>query len=386
MILSDVKVIEFGGLAPGPFAGMILADYGADVIKIERTGNMEVTSRPLLSRGKRSIVLDLKSSEGLKIAKKLCLASDVLIEPFRPGVMEKLGLGPTVLLKHNPGLIYARLTGFGQSGKYSQMAGHDINYLAMSGLLSRLGRYNENPMAPLNLMADFAGGGLMCVLGIVLALFVRSRTGNGQVIDANMVDGCAYIGSWIFQGKNTFAIWPSNERGQNLLDTGAPFYETYRTKDNKHMAVGAIEPQFYAQLLNGLGLADDEDLPGQMEMYKWPEMKEKFNQIFATKTQDEWCTIFDGTDACVTPVPTLEEAVQHSHNRDRKLFLTNEIGEAEPRPAPLMSKTPGVSSVKPTPLPGQHTQQILSNLGYSKQQISQLIKDEIVAVKLASSL
>ncbi|XP_070542938.1 alpha-methylacyl-CoA racemase-like [Ptychodera flava] len=381
MILSGVKVVEFAGLAPGPFAGVILADYGADVVKIERA------NRPSnLDRGKRSIALNLKKKGGVEIARKLCQRADVIIEPFRPGVMEKLGLGPDELLKLNPRLIYARLTGFGQSGEYSQMAGHDINYLAMSGLLSKLGRHGEKPTAPLNLIADFAGGGLMCAMGVLLALLERHKSGRGQVIDASMVDGCSYIGTWIYTTKDAPYIWPSEERGKNLLDTGSPFYDTYKTKDGRYMAVGALEPQFFQQLVKGLGLSDDADMPTQVELDRWPEMRKKFTEVFASKTQKEWCDVFDGIDACVTPIPTLNEAVEHSHNKTRKSFLTDANGQQEPSPAPRLLRTPGVDHVRPSPHYGQHNEAVLLELGYTKADIEQFSKDDIILKNKVQSL
>ncbi|XP_076835762.1 alpha-methylacyl-CoA racemase isoform X3 [Brachyhypopomus gauderio] len=322
MALAGVRVIELAGLAPAPFCGMILADFGAKVIRIDRTKvAMTVDTQ---ARGKRSVTLNLKSPEGVEVLKTLCIKSDVVLEPFRKGVMEKLGLGPEELLRENPGLIYARLTGYGQTGCYAKAAGHDINYLAMSGMLSMLGRSSEKPYAPLNLLADFAGGGLTCALGVVLALLERSRSGRGQVIDASMVEGSAYLGSFVWKSQST-GLW-NRPRGQNLLDSGAPFYDTYCTADGKYVAVGAIEPQFYDQLIQGLGLKA-ADLPNQMSVSDWPELKRTFTQVFATKTQAEWSRIFDGTDACVTPVLSLDEVGLHPHNQERGSFLRNTQGE-----------------------------------------------------------
>ncbi|XP_067887337.1 alpha-methylacyl-CoA racemase isoform X2 [Heterodontus francisci] len=244
MALAGIRVIELAGLAPSPLCGMILADFGAKVVRIDRTRR---AMTDVLARGKRSVVLNLKKPEGVEVLKQLCNQSDVLIEPFRKGVMEKLGLGPEDVLGQNPKLIYARLTGFGQSGLYSRNAGHDINYVAVSGLLSKFGRKGENPYAPLNVVADFAGGGVMCAMGIILALYERMQSGKGQVIDASMVEGAAYCSSWLWKSEQ-LSIW-NRQRGENLLDTGAPFYETYRTSDGKYMAVGALEPHFYDQLI-----------------------------------------------------------------------------------------------------------------------------------------
>lgn len=289
--------------------------------------------------------------------------------------MEKLQLGPQTLLQENPKLIYARLSGFGQSGSFSNAAGHDINYLALSGILSKIGRSGENPYPPLNLLADFGGGGLMCALGIVLALFERTHSGKGQVIDANMVEGTSYLSSFLWKTQNT-VLW-EQPQGQNLLDGGAPFYTTYRTADGQFMAVGAIEPQFYQLLIKGLGLASDE-LPDQMSMTDWPEMKRKFADVFAKKTKAEWCQVFDGTDACVTPVLTFEEAVQHSHHRERGSFITDEEQHPSPRPAPRLSRTPANPSGQGDPLVGEHTEEILKEFGFSHEEICQLHADGIV--------
>ncbi|NXM29184.1 AMACR racemase, partial [Oxyruncus cristatus] len=291
------------------------------------------------------------------------------------GVMEKLGLGPEVLLQENPSLIYARLTGFGQTGKYAKSAGHDINYLALSGVLSNLGRKGENPYAPINLLADFAGGGVMCALGIVIALYERTTSGRGQIIDASMVKGVAYLSSFLWKSQNA-GIW-SRPRGENLLDGGAHFYEIYRTSDGKFMAVGAIEPQFYDQLIKGLGL-DSNELPIQMSISDWPKMKKKFASVFAQKTQAEWCSIFDGTDACVTPVLSLSDVASHQHNKQRSSFIKNDQGEISPRPAPLLSRTPAVPSCERDPFIGEHTEEILLENGFTKQEIAKLHSDKII--------
>ncbi|NWW93296.1 AMACR racemase, partial [Rhynochetos jubatus] len=291
------------------------------------------------------------------------------------GVMEKLGLGPEVLLQENPRLIYARLTGFGQSGKYAKSAGHDINYLALSGVLSKLGRKGENPYAPVNLLADFAGGGVMCAMGIVTALYERTRSGKGQIIDASMVEGVAYLSSFLWKSQN-LGLW-NRPRGENLLDSGAPFYETYKTSDGKFVAVGAIEPQFYEQLIKGLGL-DSDKLPSQLSFSDWPEMKKKFASVFAQKTQAEWCSIFDGTDACVTPVLSFDDVASHQHNKQRSSFIKNDQEEISPRPAPLLSRTPAVPSCKRDPFIGEHTEEILLEYGFTKQEISKLYSDKVI--------
>lgn len=367
MALAGVRVIELAGLAPAPFCGMILADFGAKVIRVDRTKvAMAVDTQ---GRGKKSVAINLKNPEGVALLRKLCLQSDVVLEPYRKGVMEKLGLGPQELLKENPRLIYARLTGYGQSGSYATAAGHDINYLAMSGLLSRLGRSGEKPYAPLNLLADFAGGGLTCALGIILALLERTKSGKGQVVDASMVEGAAYVGSFIWKSRN-IGMW-DRPRGENMLDSGAPFYDTYQTKDGKHMAVGAIEPQFYKQLLKGLQL-DPEDMPPQMSFSDWPELRRIFTQSFASKTQAEWSAIFDGTDACVTPVLSFDQVSSHPHNKERSSFIKDFEGEESPRPAPVLSVTPAEPSLGPDPVIGEHTVEVLEEYGFNSAQIEQM--------------
>ncbi|XP_031342944.1 alpha-methylacyl-CoA racemase isoform X2 [Photinus pyralis] len=366
MALKGIKVLEFGGLAPGPFCGMVLADFGAAITRIDRIGaNVEVDC---VGNGKSSLALNVKSKEGVNIIKKLSRKSDVVIEPFRPGVMEGLGLGPKELLQENPRLIYARLTGYGDKGAYSPRAGHDINYLGLSGILSLFGRAGENPIAPVNLAADFAGGGLMCAFGIILALLERQSSNMGQVIDCNMVEGAAYVGSWLYRSQH-LPIW-GNSRGNNILDTGRYFYETYETKDGKYMAVGALEPQFYAQVLKGLELKDDEI--SQFDDNK--ACKKVFREKFLQKTQAEWCKIFDKTDACVTPILSLEEAPSHPHNAERNTFVvSHETGQLVPGPAPRLSRTPGISrAITPAPKRGQHTISILQDLGYTSSEITKL--------------
>ncbi|KAK2827376.1 hypothetical protein Q7C36_018302 [Tachysurus vachellii] len=373
MALAGVRVIELAGLAPAPFCGMILSDFGARVIRVDRTKvSMAMDSQ---ARGKQSVALNLKSPQGVSVLKKLCLQSDVVLEPYRKGVMEKLGLGPEELLKENPRLIYARLTGYGQSGSYAKAAGHDINYLAMSGLLSMLGRSSEKPYAPLNLVADFAGGGLMCALGIVLALLERSKSGRGQIIDASMVEGAAYVGSFMWKSRS-LGLW-NRPRGENMLDSGAPFYDTYQTSDGKHVAVGAIEPQFYDQLIRGLGL-DAASLPPQMSISDWPELRQTFHLVFAQKTQAEWSRIFDGTDACVTPVLPLDEAGSHPHNRERGSFLKDAQGEISPRPAPVLSRTPAQPCLFRDPVVGENTRSVMEEYGFDPAHIEQLLSAGVV--------
>lgn len=379
MALKGIRVIEFAGLAPAPFCGMILADFGATVLRIDKVGSN--TELDCLGNGKQSIALNLKNPKSIEIVKSLCKVSDVLLEPFRKGVMEKLNLGPDILLKENPRLIYARLTGYGQSGAYSERAGHDINYLSLTGLLSLFGRSDDKPIFPVNLAADFGGGGLTCAFGIVLALLERMKSGRGQVIDSNMVQGTGYLGSWLYRSQN-LPIW-GKERGKNFLDSGAHFYEVYETKDNKYMAVGALEIQFYNNLLVGLGLNED-DAP---HLESFEKNKELFTKIFKTKTQKEWCDVFENVDACVTPVLSLEEAYSNKHNRDRESFVKTKYNEIIPKPAPLLSHTPGESSgLRRAPNCGENTRDVLRMLNYSDDSINEMERDGIVECYNVSKL
>ncbi len=374
--LQKIRVLEMAGLAPAPYAGMILADFGADVVRIDRAGlggpDFDPT-RDYLARGKRSLGLNMKDPRGVETLLRLIENSDVLIDPYRPGVMEKLGVAPEVALARNSALVYARLTGFGQQGPYSTMAGHDINYIAMSGALSLLGREGEKPTHPVNLLGDFAGGGMLCALGIMMALFERSNSGRGQVIDSAMVDGAAHLSTFLF-GFDAAGIW-SERRGSNLLDTAAPFYDTYETSDGAYMAVGAIEPQFYTALLHGLGLGD-EDLPHQMDRAAWPGLKKRFSEIFRNKTRAQWTETFDGSDACVCPVLSLGEAPENPHNVERRTFYRGVQGHSAPAAAPRLSRTPGHASDR-APSPGQHTNEILASIGIDDDEIEHLRKQGI---------
>ncbi|RLF32381.1 MAG: CoA transferase, partial [Thermoplasmata archaeon] len=346
--LDGVRVIEMAGLAPSPYCGMLLADFGAQVVVIDRPskGLPEIPNlmdKNPFKRGKRVMRVDLKASEGVNIVKKMIEKYDVLIEPYRPGVMESLGLGPDMALEINPRIIYARLTGWGQSGPYASMAGHDINYIGLSGALSLFRRKGEKPLPPCNLLGDFAGGGMLCAMGILLALIERNRSGKGQVIDAAMVDGAANL-STLFFGLLGHGLM-SLDIGTNVLDSGAPYYQTYETADGKYIAVGAIEARFYEKLLEGLGL-DQSSLPDQNDMKRWPELMDRFAEIFKTKTRDEWMRVFEGTDACVAPVLELNEVANHPHNDHRDVFLEIE-GILQPAPAPRLSRTPGAAGAIP---------------------------------------
>ncbi|XP_045216653.1 alpha-methylacyl-CoA racemase-like [Mercenaria mercenaria] len=382
MALKGVRVIEMAGLAPAPFCGMILSDFGASVTRIDRTpGKRQAIVHGLdtLSRGKRSVAVDLKQPEGINVVRKLCSKADVVIEPFRKGVMEKLGLGPEKLMADNPGLIYARLTGFGQKGPLAAKAGHDINYIAISGVLSQLGRKHENPYPPINLLADFAGGGLMCALGIAMALYERTNSGQGQLIDANMVNGSAYLSTFLWTSRD-IPIWPG-KRGENNLDGGAAFYGTYKTKDEKYVSIGPLEPQFYAALLKGLGLSEDE-MPQHTDA---DIMEKRFAEIFLTKTREEWTKTFENLDACFAPILEMDEAQTHDHNIETEIFLTNNRGKTEPAPAPKLSRTPGVQTLEKRPKIGEHTQSVLIENGMSKTDVEKLLQAGIVFQNAQSS-
>ncbi|GAB0096607.1 alpha-methylacyl-CoA racemase [Sergentomyia squamirostris] len=382
MALKGIKVIELVGLAPAPFCGMLLSDFGATVTRIDK-----IAYNPLdvLKHGKRNIALNLKQTEGRNILRDLCMKSDVLIEPYRPGVMEKLGLGPDILLKDNPKLIYARLTGFGQKGALAQRAGHDINYLAISGVLSFLGRKNEKPTAPVNLLADFAGGGLLCAFGILAALLSRQNTGKGQIVDSSMVEGAAYVASFLNRSQ-TLPIW-GKDRGDNLLDTGTYFYDTYETKDGKFMSVGCLEEPFFQIMLKTLGIE------GKLTQFDDNEKGRKvLHDIFLTKTQDEWTQIFEKTDSCVFPVLNWAQASEYPHNKLRDTFTTSENPENSekvvvPNPAPKLSETPASSSfLKQQKDEWENINEILKEIGYQDEKIRQLVKSNAILVSTKGKL
>ncbi|XP_047229411.1 alpha-methylacyl-CoA racemase isoform X2 [Girardinichthys multiradiatus] len=337
MALAGVKVIELAGLAPAPFCGMVLADFGAKVIRVDRT-KVFITG-DTLARGKRSVAINLKTADGVALLRRLCVQSDVVLEPYRKGVMEKLGLSPYELLRENPRLIFARLTGYGQNGCYATAAGHDINYLAMSALLE------------------------------------RTRSGKGQIIDASMVEGAAFTGSFLWKSLR-LGFW-NRPRGENLLDSGAPFYDTYKTLDGQYLAVGAMEAEFYDQLLKGLEL-DAAELPPQMSISDWPELKQLFTERFASKTQADWLRIFDGTDACVTPVLSFDQVSSHPHNRERGSFIKNSSGEEFPRPAPVLSRTPAEPCLASDPAVGEHTVEVLQDYGYTSTEIDKMLASGVV--------
>ncbi len=368
--LEGIKVIEMAGKATSPYCGMLLADFGADVIIVDRVKKKDakksvyIVAQNPLDRGKRSMRVDLKSDEGLSIVKKMISNADVLMESYRPGVMESFGLGPDEVLSINPKLIFARMTGWGQDGPYAKTAGHDINYLALSGTLSLFRRKGERPLPPCNILGDFAGGGLMGALGILMAIIEKGKSGKGQVVDAGMLDGIAHM-STVF-----FGLWAnklmSMDIGTNLLDGGAPYYQVYETSDNKYVAVGAIEGKFYSALLKGLEV-DPESLPNKLDTKKWPEMTEQFAGIFKTKTRDEWFSIFDGKDACVHPVLELDEVSENEHIKEREVLISID-GMIQPGPVPKLSRTPGKADT-PSGIRGEGTREILSEYGYSDIEI-----------------
>lgn len=370
--LEGIKVVEMAGLAPSPYCGMLLADFGADVVIVDRLSSRgpeipNVMGRNPFDRGKRSMRIDLKHPRGMEVMGRLVEKADVLIEPYRPGVMEKLGLGPEAALERNPRLIYARLTGWGQSGPYAAMAGHDINYIALSGALSLFRRKEQPPLPPCNVLGDFAGGGLLCAFGILLALVERIRSGKGQVVDAAMIDGASSLIT-LFYGLVAHGLM-TLDIGSNMLDSGAPYYQTYETADGRYVAVGAIESRFYAELLEGLGL-DPADLPPQHDKARWPELQARFAEVFRQRTREEWSAVFEGRDACVAPVLELDEVAAHPHNRARNLVVKIQ-DVPQPAPAPRLSRTPGMVRGG-APQRGGQTREILSEVGFTAPQIDEL--------------
>lgn len=359
--LTGTRIIEIAGLGPGPFAGMMLADMGAEVIRVERPGGGSFPVAPdadFMNRGKRCIAVNLKSPEGIEIILKLAETADAFIEGFRPGVMERLGLGPDVACGRNPKLVYGRVTGWGQDGPWAQKVGHDINYIALTGALHAIGEKGSKPQVPLTLIGDFGGGGQVLAFGIACAMFEAKNSGKGQVVDTAMIDGVASMMACSF---STLAMgYYSEERGTNILDSGAPFYDTYECADGEFMAVGAIEPQFYAALLAGLEL-DTTTLPAQMDMPQWPALKALFTTTFKQKSRAEWTAIFEQRDACVTPILKMSEVIHHPHIAARST-LVNINGKVQPAPAPRFSRTPGHISCVAAKI-GEHTDEILDSLG-----------------------
>jgi alpha-methylacyl-CoA racemase len=368
--LAGVRFVEFAGIGPVPFAGMVLADLGAEGIRIEAPGRGGPLpgdpARMPTNRGRVAVTIDLKHPDGVTAALRLVDRADALLEGFRPGVMERLGVGPDTCLSRNPRLVYGRMTGWGQEGPLAGRAGHDITYLAIAGALRHFARVGQPPTPPLNLVADYGGGGMLLVSGVLAALVQAGRSGQGQVVDAAMVDGVALLMT-TFYGLHAAGFWPG-EPGTNLLDTGAPFYDVYATADGRYVAVGALEPQFYADLLRGLGLTDSE-LPDQYDVTGWPILRERFATVFATRSRDEWATHFEGTDACVAPVLDLTEAPEHPHAVARAMFATVD-GVRQPAAAPRFSRTPTAPPAAVSE-PGATTEQLLE-WGFTTEELTAL--------------
>jgi alpha-methylacyl-CoA racemase len=361
--LNGVKILEFTGLGPGPFACMLLSDMGADVVRIDRKSGGRALPRDIPARGRRSVGLDLKDPGDIETGLKLIEKADVLVEGFRPGVMERLGLGPEVALARNPKLIYARMTGWGQTGPLADAAGHDINYIALVGALHAMGPKGLPPAPPLNLVGDFGGGALYLAMGVCAALFEAARSGQGQVIDCAMTDGAASLMA-LFYGLRASGIW-SDERSSNLLDGGAHFYACYECADGAFVALGAIEPQFYALLLEKTGLSADPQFANQMVRSDWPALSQKLAEVMKTKTRAEWAALMEGTDVCFAPVLSMGEAPHHPHNRARGTFVEAD-GMIQPGPAPRFSRTPGAIQGKAA-APGQHTVEVLADWGVAAE-------------------
>jgi alpha-methylacyl-CoA racemase len=374
--LDGLRIVEIAAIGPVPFAGMMLADLGADVVRVDRVdGSRPAGPHRVLDRGRRSVAVDLKDRRVVDVVLRMAERCDVLIEGFRPGVAERLGIGPEPCREHNPGLIYARMTGWGQDGPLAGTPGHDINYHALSGALDVIGPAGGPPVPPVNLLGDFAGGGLPLVAGILAALYERQRSGVGQVVDAAIVDGVAGLLSMVL-GMTAAGQWQP-ERGTNVLDGGAPFYAVYPCADGRYLAVGAIEEPFYLALLDGLGL-DPALLPERLSPVSWPELRQTFAARFAARDRDGWLAVFAGTDACVTPVLTVAEAAGHPHQLARGTYVTGD-GLVQPAPAPRFSRTPAWLPA-PAPALGQHTREVLAEYGLSRPAIEALLSDGVAAV------
>jgi len=375
--LSGFRIIELAGIGPGPMGAMMLGDMGADVIRIDRPAAEPTSSIPrrylVHGRSRRSIVVDLHKPDGARVVLRLVARADALIDPFRPGVAERLGIGPDACLAANERLVYARMTGWGQEGPLAGRAGHDINYIALTGVLHAVGRAGDPPVPPLNLVGDYGGGGMLLAFGIVCGLLDAQRTGKGQVVDTAMVDGAALLFGSIL-GRHGAGVW-TDRRGVNLLDSGAPFYNVYETSDGEHVSIGAIEPQFYALLLDRLGLATEE-LPPQMDQRGWPEIKRRLAAIFRTKTRDEWCRLLEDSDVCFAPVLSIADAPHHHHAQARRAYVDVD-GFLQPAPAPRFSRTPGgVGSAAPSR--GAHGDEVLAQCGFGPDEIEALRRAGVV--------
>jgi alpha-methylacyl-CoA racemase len=379
--LTGYRIIEIAGIGPGPFAAMMLADMGAEVIRVERAQSVrgpapDTPHYDVMLRGRRNIAVDLKHPDGVATLLDLVERADALIEGFRPGVMERLGVGPEVCLARNPKLVFGRMTGWGQEGMYAQAAGHDINYIALAGALAHFGRRDDAPVPPLNMVGDFGGGGMFLAYGVVCALLEAQRSGTGQVVDTAMVDGAAVLMS-MFWAFKSIGMFDENARGTNLLDTGAHFYDVFRCADGQYVSIGSIEPQFYAELMRLTGLDADPEFAKQMDKAQWPHLKQRLGDVFATKTRAEWCAIMEATDVCFAPVLTMSEAAEHPHNVERGTFI--EVGGMrQPAPAPRFSRTvPAVE--RPPAHAGQHTREVLADWGIAADRVDALVASGAVA-------
>ncbi|MFU8852467.1 CaiB/BaiF CoA transferase family protein [Micromonospora sp. SL1-18] len=369
--LAGVRVIELAGIGPGPFAAMMLADLGADVVRVDRTarGGLGDIPADLLNRNRRSIAVDLRSPGGREVVLALVAGADALVEGFRPGVTERLGLGPDDCLAVNPGLVYGRMTGWGQDGPLARTAGHDIDYLALTGALHGIGRAGERPVPPMNLLGDFGGGGMMLALGVVAALYAVRAGAPGQVVDAAIVDGVSVLATQIHALRRA-GMW-QDSRGANLLDGGAPFYDTYECADGRYLAVGALEPRFYDELVRLTGFpADGDDAPDRTDPANWPALRAAWARLFRSRTRDEWTELLAATDACVAPVLDWAEAPEHPHLAARGVFVDHD-GVTQPAPAPRFSATP-TSVRRPPPQPGEHTDELLAEAGFDAERIAEL--------------
>lgn len=373
--LNGIKIIELAGIGPGPFCGMMLSDMGAEIIRIERPrgGNPSRQRTDVLGRGRRSVAVDLKNPVGVELVLSMVEGADALFEGFRPGVAERLGLGPDETMKRNPALVYGRMTGWGQDGPLAQAAGHDINYIGLAGALHAFGRKDEQPTPPLNLVGDFGGGGMLLAFGMVCGLLEAKQSGQGQVIDAAMVDGSATLMAMFF-GMHAGGFFKT-ERGTNLLDTGAHFYDTFATSDGEYVCIGSLEPQFYALLVEKAGL-DPERFKPQMSPDQWPALKDELRTVFKTKTRDEWCAIMEGSDVCFAPVLSILEAPEHPHNKARGTFVTVD-GVTQPAPAPRFSRTSAEIQGGPK-VAGADSRSVLSDFGHSDAEIAALLEQQVV--------
>ena len=383
--LAGVKVVELAAIGPVPFAGMVLADFGAEVVRIDRLESVDVglpvqlaPAFNVMARGRRSLAIDLKSPAGRDALLRLVGHADALIEGFRPGVMERLGLSPEACLAANPRLVYGRATGWGQHGPLAARAGHDLNYIALTGALHAIGARNAPPVPPLTLVGDFGGGGMVLAFGVLVAVLEAERSGRGQVFDAAMADGAAYLMA-AYYGLSKAGLW-HEERESNTLDGAAPWYACYRTKDDRFVAVAAIEARFYAELLDKLGLAGTP-LPGQHDEGRWPELKARLAEKFLTRTRDEWEAVFAGSDACVTPVLSIAEAPLHPHNVARGMFQMRE-GVPHPVPQPRFGRTPGAVG-GPAAAPGEHSREVLADWGFTDREIDALAEQDAIRCKPA---